>query len=219
MPKPKNPKTERIRQRLEQIKAAAKSAEEEIEINVPLTESDVTEPVKTAPVKAAAALTADKEFALDGAARFVWLLDGENLTGQYRINDATATVADPVVGYTYSMPLTLAFVTNVRGIGRLVSVDSGALPKMPNRLKLRSGEFVASMAVPISLPRVAWRVGKRIVWSIVQFQPTKSEWRISRIRSVPTQTVYELQQIMRAWLGDVVYNKVKEAIELLATPL
>jgi len=222
-------KTERIRQRLEQLKAtrpAAPAVEEEEEVTleeVPLTESDAAtvKAATTAPVKTAKPTDGDKEeFTLDGAARFVWLLDGEHITGHVRFNDSTVTISDPVIGYTYSMPTTLPLAVHTRGIGRLMSVDSDALPKMPNRFKLRNGEFAASMAVPISLPRVAWReVNKKIVWSIIQYQPLKGEWRVSRLKSTPTQTVYESQEILRALLGDVVYSKLREAVGLLSTPL
>ena len=222
MPKTKqkteNPQTARIRQRLEEVKRLAAAAEKEI--NVPLTESVEAEPVKTAaPVKAANVETVAEQFTLDGANKFTWLLDGEKLTGYVRINDVTATVSDPVVGYTYSMPLTLPFVMNVRGIGRLVSVDGDLLPRVPSKLKLRSGEFVASMAVPVSFPRVVWRTARRsIVWSIIQYQPVKLAWRVVKLGSTPMQTIYELQEIMRAWLGST-YDRLREAIELLATPL
>jgi hypothetical protein len=237
MPKNKTQKTqtEKIRQRLEEIKRmSAKSAttEPEVEVeDIPLTESDVKEtaPVK-APVKETAVKStvkadvkhadAEEKFVLDGASKFTWLLDGEHLTGYVRFNDATITVSDPVIGYTYSMPVTLPLAINLRGIGRLVSVDSDALPKMQSVFKLRSGEFVASMGIPISLPRIAWReVNKKLVWALVQFQPMKNEWRVSRIKSVPTQTAYEAGEIMRMMLGDVVYSKLREAIGLLSTPL
>jgi len=222
MPKTKNPKTERIRQRLEEIKAAAKPAavEEEVELTasdiqeVPLTESDIK---PAASVKAG--VGNKEEFTLDGASKFTWLLDGEHLTGYVRFNDNTITISDPIIGYTYSLPTSLPLVIHTRGIGRLVSVDGAALPKPPASVKLRNGVFTASMAVPISLPRVAWReVNKKIVWAIVQYAPTKAEWRILRLRSTPVQTVYEAQQILRALLGNA-YDKLKEAVELLAEPL
>jgi hypothetical protein len=224
--KTKNSQTERIRQRLEELKksAAARPAaepEEEVPLEeVPLTESDAAEVKAVKTAKSAEVGDKEEEFVLDGAAKFEWLLDGERLTGYVRFNDATITVSDPVLGYTYSLPTTLPLAVNLRGIGRLMSVDSGALPKMPSAIKLRNGEFTANMGIPLSLPRVAWRaVNKKIVWSIIQFQPMKNEWRVSRIKSVPTQTVYEAGEIMRALLGDVVYSKLREAIGLLSTPL
>jgi len=226
-PKTKNPKTERIKQRLEQLKAAKPAAAEEEPLTsdiqeVPLTESDVTEsanPVKAATASVKAGVGNKEEFTLDGASKFTWLLDGEHLTGYVRFNDNTITISDPIIGYTYSLPTSLPLVIHTRGIGRLVSVDSAALPKPPASVKLRNGVFTASMAVPISLPRVAWReVNKKIVWAIVQYAPTKAEWRILRLRSTPVQTVYEAQQILRALLGNA-YDKLKEAVELLAEPL
>jgi hypothetical protein len=212
----KSQKTERIKQRLEQLKAAARPAAEpeEIEIadNVPLTESDA------APVKSAAAKDVNEEFTLDGAAKFVISVDGERLVGQYRINDATITISDPVTGYTSSVPIVLAFV-RMPGIGRLVDVEKSNI-NIPRSFKLRNGELVVSMAFPLPLSRVVWRVASRsVVWAVVQYQPTKSEWRITRLRSTPKQTIYEAGEIMRNLLGDSIYTKLKEAVELLSTPL
>jgi len=218
MPKTKqkteNPQTARIRQRLEEVKrlAAKSAAEKEIEINV-------TEGVEAAPVKAAAASVKTEEFTLDGASKFIWLLDGQRLVGQYRLGDSTIVINDPVSGYTSSMPTTLPLAVSVQGVGKLVELEKADV-SMPRSFKLRSGELIASMAVPISLPRVVWRTTQRsIVWSIIQYQPIKSTWRVVRLRSAPRQAIYEAQQIMRALLGDVVYNKLKEAVELLSTPL
>jgi hypothetical protein len=220
-------RTERIKQRLEQLKAAARPAAEEMEIemadvHVPLTESDVKAEVgkATVAVKAEVDDTEKEEFALDGAAKFVWMIDGERLEGQYRLNDVTLSIYDPVTGYTASVPTSLPFaITAVQGIGRLMSVEKAALPKM-GVFKLRRGELNVSMATQLALPRVAWRVNNRsIVWAIIQYQPSKSEWRVTRLRSTPKQTVYEAQQIMRHLLGDDGYRKVKEAVELLVTPL
>jgi len=198
-------KTERIKQRLEQLKATARPTEHEM--------PDVDAPESNAaPVKSS-------EFKLDNAVKFTWMVDSEKLEGQYRLNDATITISDPITGYTASMPISLALAIQVTGIGRLVHADSQPI-QIPGKFKLRNGEFVASMAIPISLPRVVWRIAQRsIVWAVVQFQPTKNEWRILRLRSTPRQTVYEAQQIMRMLLGDSVYTKLKEAVELLAEPL
>jgi hypothetical protein len=220
---PKNPKTEKIKQRLEQIKAAAKSAEKEIEIaSVP---SDVeAEPVKStvkaaAPVKAANVETVAEQFTLDGANKFIWLLDGQRLAGWYRINDTTIVVADPVVGYTSSVPTTLALAMSVQGIGKLVELEKADV-SIPRSFKLRSGELIVSMATSISLPRIVWRTTNRrtVVWAIVQYRPLKNEWRIMRLRSAPMQTIYEAQQILRVILGGA-YDRLREAIELLATPI
>jgi hypothetical protein len=223
--KNQNPKTENIRKRLEQLKAAAKPAEPEEEIEVPLTESDIeTAPVKEtvksavkAPVKADVGDT--EEFKLDGAAKFSWLLDGERLEGYVRLNDSTLVIADPVIGYTYSLPITLTFIDGIRGMGRLADLEKQAI-KMPSKFKLRSGEFTASMAFPWNLPRTVWRMtNRKVVWAIVQYQPLKGEWRIMRLRSAPIQTIYEAREIMRAIMGDTAYDKLREAIGLLSTPL
>ena len=209
MPKTKNPKTERIRQRLEEIKAAAKPAavEEEVEltasdIQVPLTESDNKE-----------------EFTLDGASKFTMQVDGQRLVGQYRLGDSTIVINDPVGGYISSVPTTLALAINVTGVGKLVELEKPDI-SIPRSFKLRSGELFVSMAVPISLPRVAWReVNKKIVWSIIQYQPLKNEWRITRLKSTPRQSIYEASEILRGIMGDTVFSRLKEAIELLAEPL
>jgi hypothetical protein len=218
---PNNQKTEKIRQRLEQLKKMARPAAEAEEIemaDVPLTESDVT-PAAAKPAAAKAEVGDTEEFVLDKAAKFVWIVDGKQLEGQYRLNDATITINDPVTGYTASVPISLPLAITVQGIGRLVDLNV-AIPKIPNSLKLRNGTVSVSMAVPLSLPRVAWRVANRsIVWAIIQYMPTKNEWRILRLKSTPRQTVYEAQQIMQALLGESTYNKLKEAVELLATPL
>jgi len=219
---PKNPKTERIRQRLEQLKAARPAAEEEplADIQeVPLTESDI----KPSDIRPAASVKAGvgnkKEFTLDGASKFTMLVDGERLVGQYRINDTSVTINDPVIGYTVSMPLTLPLAVQVQGIGKLVELEKVML-KIPSRFKLRSGEFVASMGIPLSLPRIVWRMANRtIVWAVVQYRPLKNEWRITRLKSTPRQSVYEAQRILRGIMGDTVFSRLKEAIELLAESL
>ena len=219
----KNPKTERIKQRLEEIKsikAAAKPAvaEHEIEpqdVDVPLTESDVKAEVGKVAVKDT---EKEEEFVLDGA-KFVWMVDGEKLNGRYRINDATITINDPVSGYTSSMPITLPLAVNTSGIGRLVDLEKSNIT-IPPKLKLRNGELTVSMAVPITLPRIVWRTTQRsVVWAIIQYMPTKNEWRVVRLRSAPRQAIYEAQQIMRHILGDAVYTKLKEVVELIVTPL
>jgi len=222
MPKTKqkteNPQTARIRQRLEEVKRLAAAAEKEI--NVPLTESVEAEPVKTAaPVKAANVETVAEQFTLDGANKFIWLLDGQRLAGWYRINDTTIVVADPVVGYTSSVPTTLALAMSVQGIGKLVELEKADV-SIPRSFKLRSGELIVSMATSISLPRIVWRTTNRrtVVWAIVQYRPLKNEWRIMRLRSAPMQTIYEAQQILRVILGGA-YDRLREAIELLATPI
>jgi hypothetical protein len=218
----KNPKTEKIRRRFEQLKAAARPAEPQdvdAPVDVPLTESDVKAEIGKAKAVEAEVGDAEKEYALDGAAKFVWMIDGKQLEGQYRLNDTTITVRDPITGYTASTPISLALAVQVTGIGRLVHADLQPI-QIPGKFKLRSGEFVASMAISISLPRVVWRIAQRsIVWAVVQFQPMKSEWRILRLRSVPRQTVYEAQQILHNILGDNVYTKLRESIQLLAEPL
>jgi len=221
MPKNKNQnKTERIKQRLEQLKAARPAAEPpESEIEVPLTESDIeTAPVKA--VKSADVKHADAEgFKLDGGVKFGWLLDGERLEGYVRLNDSTLVIADPVIGYTYSLPTTLAFIDGIRGMGRLADLEKQDI-KMPSAFKLRSGEFTASMAFPWNLPRIAWRTtNRKVVWAIVQFRPTKAEWRILRLRSAPIQTIYEAREIMRTIMGDSAYDRLREAVGLLSTPL
>ncbi|MFP3252292.1 MAG: hypothetical protein RXO32_11275 [Thermoproteus sp.] len=225
MPNQKTEKTERIRKRLEEIKsaslAAARPAAEEIEMaDVPLTESDVT-PAAAKPAAAKAEVGDTEEFVLDSAAKFIWHLDGEHLTGQYRLNDNTMTISDPVVGYTASVPISLPLaVSGIKGIGRLINVESGVLPKISPVIKLKNGQFVANMAFPLSLPRIMWRMANRkIVWAVVQYVPTKSEWRVLRLRSTPLQTVYEAGEILRVVIGESAYTKLKEAVELLATPL
>jgi len=223
MPKNKNQKTERIKQRLEQLKAAKPAATEppeEVEAeDIPLTESDV-KPTTVKPTVKADVKHADAEtFKLDGGAKFGWLLDGERLEGYVRLNDSTLVIADPVIGYTYSIPTTLAFIDGIRGMGRLADLEKQDI-KMPSTFKLRSGEFTASMAFPWNLPRIAWRTtNRKVVWAIVQFRPTKAEWRILRLRSAPIQTIYEAREIMRTIMGDSAYDRLREAVGLLSTPL
>jgi hypothetical protein len=206
-------KTEKIQRRLEELKKAARPAATESDISTASINADKPE------VKPEVGDT-EEEFVLDGAAKFTWMVDGTRMEGQYRINDTTLVIADPVVGYTVSMPISLPLAIAVQGgIGKLVDLER-VMPKIPAKLKLRRGEFIASMAFPWNLPRIAWRVANRsVVWAIIQYMPMKNEWRVLRLRSTPRQTVYEAQQIMRHILGDNVYAKLKEAIELLASPL